>query len=337
MKINLLYILIPAAIFGCYWIINDLQGQSEHSFFGTAESEPQMINFEHDILVQDVRVALGNEVKKGDTLAVLYRAELDKTTVDKLADINMVEVEKTTKSSLLNKEKDVLLARQAARLSELISQIKVLRTEDSIKNSVKTSIYNNIVYDNKLVREKIAALEDEIRQSEKQTIEQIRQIESQQQASQLLSQARVAKVQKDLNYITTEKGRLILMAPIDGFMEQVNVTKGSLVQAYKDLFKINPKKPNKIVGFIHESTDIPFQLGDSVKLQSAVRASVLTQGVIIGSNPKLVELPYRLRKFTELRAWGREVYILMPDNNGFYIGEKIILTIETPPLSIGKG
>lgn len=331
MKINLLYILIPAAIVGCYWIVNDLQGQSEHSFFGTAESEPQTINFEHDVLVQEVKVIIGSQVKKGDTLAILYRSELDKTTVDKLANINQVEVEKSAKTETLNKEKDVLMARQAAQLSELKSQIRVLRTEDSIKSSVKTSIYNNLPYDNQLVREKIAALEEEIRQSEKQTLEQMRQIDAQRQASQMIAQAKITQVQQDLNYVTSEKGKLILTAPIDGFMEQVNVAKGSLVQAYKDLFKINPKKPNKIIGFIHESSDVPFQLGDSISLQSSVRLQIQTKGVIIGSNPKLVELPYRLRKFTELRAWGREIYVQMPDTNRFYIGEKIVLTLKTTP------
>ena len=331
MKINLLYILIPAAIVGCYWIVNDLQGQSEHTFFGTAESEPQTINFEHDVLVQDVRVVVGSQVKKGDTLAILYRSELDKTTVDRLADINQVEVEKNAKTETLNKERDVLSARQAARMSELISQMRVLHIEDSIKSSVKTSIYNNLPYDNKLVREKIAALEEEIRQSQKQTIEQIRQIDAQRQATQMISQAKISQVRQDLDYVKSEKGKLILFAPIDGFVEQVNISRGSLVQSYKDLFKINPKKPNKIIGFIHESADVPFQLGDSISLQSSLRLQIQTKGVIIGSNPKLVELPYRLRKFTELRAWGREIYIQMPDTNRFYIGEKIVLTLKTTP------
>ncbi len=332
MKINLLYLLIPAAILSCYWIVYDLQGQSEHTFFGTAESEPQTINFEHDVLVQDVKVVMGNQVKKGDTLAILYRSELDKTIIDRLADINQVEVEKNAKSETLSKERDVITARQAAHLSELKSDIRILQIEDSVKSSVKTTIYNNLPYDNKIVREKILSLEEEIRQSEKQTIEQLRQLDAQIQAAQMISQAKISQVKQDLNYVQVQKGKLILFAPIDGFVEQVNISRGSIVQSFKDLFKINPKKPNKIIGFMHESADIPFQLGDSVLLGSSTRLNTNTKGIIIGSNPKLVELPYRLRKFTELRAWGREIYIQMPDTNRFYIGEKIMITLKiTPP------
>lgn len=331
MKVNLLYLLLPAAIFGCYWIVTDFQGQSTHTFFGTAETEPQTLNFEHAVLVQDVKVITGDYVKKGDTLATLYRSELDKTTIERLADINQIEVERNAKSETLNKDREVLKARHAAQISELQAQIRILQTEDSIKNSIKKAIYDNLPSDNRLMREKIAALQSEMFQAEKQTQEQLNQLETQRQSNQVIAQAKVSQVQKDLDYVKLEKTKLVLVAPFDGYMEQVFVVKNSLVPAYKDLFKINAKKPNKIIGFIHETSDIPFQLGDSVTLASSARPLMQTKGTIIGSNPKLVELPYRLRKFTELRAWGREVFIQMPDTNRFYIGEKIMVTLTVLP------
>lgn len=331
MKFNILYLLVPAALLGCYWIINDLQGQSVHTFFGTAETEPQTLNYEHAVLVQDLRVQTGNQVKMGDTLAVLYRSELDKTTIERLADINQVEVERKAKSTILDKDLDVLRALQAAKLSELQAQIRVLQTEDSIKIGVKKAIYDNLPYDNRLIREKIANLQEEINQTEKQTREQLAQVETQRQGNQVVAEAKILQVQKDLDFVKLEKSKLFVISPIDGFVEQVNTSKNMLVPAYKDLIKINPRKPNKIIGFIHESADIPFQLGDSVSLESSVRLPIKTKGTIIGSNPKLVELPYRLRKFTELRAWGREVYIEIPDTNRFYIGEKIMIALKIAP------
>ncbi len=331
MKFNILYLLIPAAIYGCYHIINDLQGQSVQTFFGTAETEPQTLNFEHDVLVKDLRTVMGNQVKKGDTLAILYRSELDRTTIERLADINQVEVEHKAKNDIIDKDKDLMSIKNNAKLSALQAQIRILQTEDSIKGSVKNAIYGNLPQDNRLLREKINALQEEMVQTEKQTREQLLQIETQRQSQQNITQAKIAQVQQDLDYVTLEKSKLFLIAPIDGFVEQVNMGKNMLVSAYKDLIKINPRKPNKIVGFIHESSDIPFQLGDSVTLESSVRLPIKTKGTIVGSNPKLVELPYRLRKFTELRAWGREIYIEIPDTNGFYIGEKILVSLKVVP------
>jgi multidrug resistance efflux pump len=331
MKFNILYILIPAAIYGCYHIINDLQGQSVQTFYGTAETEPQTLNFEHAVLVKDLRTLMGNQVKKGDTLAILYRSELDKTTIERLADINQVEVERNAKNQVIDKDKDLIVVRNNAKLSDIQAQIRILQTDDSLKNSVKNAIYNNIPQDNRLLREKINALKEEILQVEKQTREQLQQLEIQRQSLQNITQAKIAQVQQDLDYVKLEKSKLFLIAPIDGFVEQVNMGKNMLIPAYRDLIKINPRKPNKIVGFIHETSDIPFQLGDSVTLESSVRLPIKAKGTIVGSNPKLVELPYRLRKFTELRAWGREVYIEVSDTNGFYIGEKIFISLKIAP------
>ena len=78
-----------------------------------------MLNFEHAVLVQDVKVITGDHVKKGDTIATLYRSELDKTTIERLADINQLEVERNAKTETLSKDRDVILARQTARISEL--------------------------------------------------------------------------------------------------------------------------------------------------------------------------------------------------------------------------
>jgi hypothetical protein len=331
MKFNFLYILIPLAIWGCYYIVQDLQGQSSYIFFGTAESEPQMMNFEHAVLVRDCRIKVGNYIKKGDTLAILYRSELDKTTVERLADMNQIEVEQKAKSELLSKDRDLVIAKQNARISELNAQIRVMETEDSIKSSVKKAIYDNLPYDSRLLREKVASLRQEIYQTEQQTREQIQQLQTQIQGNQVISQAKISQVQKDLDYVKLEKSKLFLIAPMEGYVEEMAIGNNILVTAYKDLVKINPKKPNKIVGFIHESTEVPFQLGDSVVLESSARLPIKTQGAIIGSNPKLVELPFRLRKFTELRAWGREVFIQMPDTNAFYIGEKIRITLKHAP------
>lgn len=332
MKINLLYFLIPAALWGCYWIAKDLQGQNSVSFFGTAETEAQVLNFEHSVFVQEVRVVMGAQVKRGDTLAVFYRSELDKTTMDKLSNWNQIETERTAKNETLEKDKDVLITRQLARIAELKAQIKVLQTEDSLQMSLKKNIYNsenNIRISVK--SEQIRGLEEAIVQVNKQTKEQLDQIETQLHANQSVTQARISQVQQEVNYIKAEKNKLVLIAPLDGFVEQVNITKNTLVPQYKDMLKINPKKPNKIIGFIHESNDVPFSLGDAVSIASAARPTVVTKGTIIGSSPKLVELPLRLRKFVEVRAWGREVFIQIPDTNAFYIGEKIMISLSKLP------
>ncbi len=68
-------------------------------------------------------------------------------------------------------------------------------------------------------------------------------------------------------------------------------------------------------------------MGSQVQLASFNRSEVVTSGIIVGVNPKMTELPLRLRKFIDLRSWGREVYISIPDTNSFYISEKVNITL----------
>jgi hypothetical protein len=41
-----------------------------------------------------------------------------------------------------------------------------------------------------------------------------------------------------------------------------------------------------------------------------------------------VELPTRLRKNPEIKAWGREIYIDLSVENPFFIGEKIRIELN---------
>jgi hypothetical protein len=121
----------------------------------------------------------------------------------------------------------------------------------------------------------------------------------------------------------------VLLAPSDGYVQQVGATINELVPSFRELFRISPRKPDKVIGFLHESAEVPFQLGDTVLLSSMSRVEISSVAVLNGVSPKLVELPFRLRKFTELRTWGREVYIQLPVDNPFFIGEKILITVRT--------
>lgn len=330
MKINFLYIIWIVALLLSAWIVRDFMGQSEHTFFATAETEPHLLNVEYTALIHDIRVQVGDQVKKGDTLAILSNTDFGKINADRNMQIQQYETEKSSKDELLKMDTELFLARQTARINELKAQIKVFETEEAIQNSLKTAIFDN-KSDQKITvrKEQIAGLTESIRQVELQTQEQLKQYEAQKKANQNITYSKIAQLNQDLNFIRHEKGKLIMIAPIDGYIEQILVSKNTVVPQHKEVFKINPKKPNKIIGFIHETANVPFQLGDTVRLASLARPTVLIAGRLIGSNPKLVELPIRLRKVMELRAWGREVFIELSDTNQFYIGEKIIVTLPT--------
>lgn len=330
MKINFLYVVWLIALLMCFVIVYQFAGQTQHTFFGTAESEGQILNYEHSVLVEKIYVHTGDQVKQGDTLAVFMRSDLDRTASDKTNEIKQYEVEKTTKRHTIQREIDVLRAKRAALVSELESQIKMINTEEGIQSALKEAMGDKDKTSTKsnLKNEKIASLKELINQTERQIREQNQLLNEQINANESVYDAKVAQVQEEIGFLDKERDRLTLLSPIDGFVENVGIVKHEIAPQYKELIRLNPKLPNKVRGFISESAELVYRLGDTVELTSSTRPNIVSKGVLIGSSPQLVELPFRLRKLTEVRAWGREIYIRMPLTNDFFIGEKIIISIE---------
>jgi multidrug efflux pump subunit AcrA (membrane-fusion protein) len=331
-KINLLFPFWLAAIGGCWWIMKDLQHQSGQNFFGTAETESRTINFDYPVLIQKIYVATGEKVKQNDTLAVLFRTELDRRTTERKGEIYQVEVDKTTKNALIDSDESIFEARQATRISELQAQIKVLQSDITIQNNLKEALFDGsdtkIQQNNPTKYQQIAALEESIHQVNQQTDQQRQFYAVQRKTNMLNSTAKIIPAQNELSFLQKEKNKLVLLAPMDGFIEQILVANNEMVQSYREMFKMNPQQTNKVIGFVHESIDIRYNLGDTVQLASSLRPKMICKGVIVGTSPKLVELPIRLRKMMEVKAWGREVYIKLPENNGFYIGEKVMIDVK---------
>lgn len=328
MKFNILYLLFPAALAACFWIASDFQYQSVNSFFGIAESEPRSLNFDHDIAVREVFVKTGDLVKKGDTLATFYRAELDEQSLENWSELRLTETERAAEFSIIEKEKELVRTRLSADARELQAEISLLITEDSLNTLFRGSVYSDLKpAGNKMVADKIAARRKQIDDLQNNAAEEIRILESKQAALGAVASVRNESTRAAQKQLESEKNRLFLVAPIDGYVETVLVARNALVEAFTELMKINPQSPNTVIGFIHEASDAPLAVGQEVELVSFNRPEVKCSGRITSINPKMTELPLRLRKFIEMRSWGREVFIGLPQDNRFYISEKITINL----------
>ena len=335
MKFNLLYLLFAAALAGCYYIVRHLQEQSIHTFFGAAETEGRAVSLEYAVLVQRIGTQVGAQVKKGDTLAVVYRSELDRKTSENQLESGLLSTERDAEAALLAQERDLLTTALAARKSELQAQIKIIETELAVQANLRNAVSDRPAAAAEsrpnVKQQEIAALREEMAQAEKQTQEELRQIAAKLSANATVYQSRLRQTQGNQAFLDIEKTKLVLLSPADGFVQQVGATANELVPAFRELFRISPRNPDRVIGFLHESVEVPFQLGDTVLLSSLGRVAVSSRAVLHGVSPRLVELPFRLRKFTEVRTWGREVYIQLPPNNPFFIGEKILITVNSKP------
>ncbi|MCE2822394.1 MAG: HlyD family secretion protein, partial [Saprospiraceae bacterium] len=256
MKFNILYLLFPAALAVCFWIASDFQYQSVNSFFGIAETEPRSLNFDHDIAVREVFVKTGDLVKKGDTLATFYRAELDEQSLENWSELRLTETERATEFSILEKEKELVRTRLSADARELQAEISLLITEDSLNTLFRGSVYSDLKpAGNKMVADKIAARRKQIDDLQKNAAEEIRILESKQAALGAVASVRNESTRAAQKQLESEKNRLFLISPIDGYVETVLVARNALVEAFTELMKINPQAPNTVIGFMHEASN----------------------------------------------------------------------------------
>ncbi|MBP7184555.1 MAG: biotin/lipoyl-binding protein [Saprospiraceae bacterium] len=327
MKLNIIHILFIIAAAGCYFIVKDIQGQSEYSFFGTAETEPKMLSIDEDAVVKKIYVKAGSYVKKGDTLVVMHSSQFDKNRLDFNSEIDNQSIDITNSKLLLEKEKLAILAETNSKIQELNTKIKTIYTEDSLQTKFRKSVFKDVIADHTSRDTEINAINKEIEALKELANKKIEKINTEIITSEKSNQLKVNQARTKISFQDNESKKLVLVSPIDGYLDKVNIAENSMIQAYRDLFQIYPLSPNRIIGFVPENANIPYNIGDSVQLLKNNMTVSNSKGVIITTSPKLVELPLRLRKFTELRAWGREVMINIPDKNNFYIGEKVTINL----------
>jgi len=328
MRFNVLYILFPAAILACLWIARDFQGRQGSTFFGIAETEPRILNFDHDLSVREVFIKAGDKIKAGDTLAIFHRAELDENEFSQYREMVTNETARAAERAILEKEKEVVQARLNVDIRELAIDIKLLQTEDSIMMVYRGNLYGQSTpVQNRVIKERIEGLQKQMEDLKHQAEEELLVLSAKISATDQIAAEKANKLKGQLTMIATERERLVLISPINGYVEDVYFSVNAMIPAHKDLVKINPDTPNKIIGFIHETNEVPLSIGSNVEMTSFNRPGIVSTGLIVGVNPKMTELPLRLRKFIDLRSWGREVYISIPDTNSFFISEKVNITL----------
>ncbi|MBK8702617.1 MAG: hypothetical protein IPN33_02705 [Saprospiraceae bacterium] len=334
MKFNILYLFLMIALLGIFWIKENFEHQNVNVFFGTAETDERELSVDYDVQITALFVAVGDKVKAGDTLMLLAQPELDKEIEEKQFAIEQLQSQRSENTIALRNEIGLLQSQYEAKKSELESEINVLRTEAAVQAQLRQAIgrqQNEAIKENQSYNQvqlqEIAVLEESIRQLQDPLKKQIQQSKQKQTGEDAAIAMQINQLNHEIKTLRDEKRILVLLAPIDGFVSDLPVNLGEMVQSFTTLTKLHSTSPAKIRGFIHESVDLAFKLGDTVSLSSSVRELPAVKGTLVSSSPQLVELPTRLRKFPEVRAWGREIYIQLPPNTPFYIGEKVMITM----------
>ena len=229
---------------------------------------------------------------------------------------------------LLEQEERITTVQYDSKLTELKTELKELEGKQSFQDKLKESLLGAGHQQAGDLQIQIEGLRKQIEKIELEKSEKLNILGRELSKKFGLNQGLVQQHQSELDYLNEKTGLLFVRASLSGFVEDFKLQAGDFISSKSNLVTITPKKPLKVRGFIPESSELEFEPGSTVRLVSSLRPTVTDSGRIIYCNPRVVELPTRLRKNPEIKAWGREIYIDLSVENPFFIGEKIRIELN---------
>lgn len=133
----------------------------------------------------------------------------------------------------------------------------------------------------------------------------------------------IKSLQQQLAVLESRERDLYVFAEINGVIGSIHYKKGETVAPYAALLTISPGAPTFVQGYLHESLQARYVIGQKVMVRSIADSSHEAEGRIIGLSSRLSELPVRMVRMQGHKIWGREITIEVPAKNSFLLGEKV--------------
>lgn len=114
---------------------------------------------------------------------------------------------------------------------------------------------------------------------------------------------------------------LFVFAEVDGAVGAINFKPGELVSAFNPIMTLIPLRPMYVHGYLNESLQSKFKIGEKVEVISPSGESI--QGTVVSVGVRIVPIPERLLRIHTLTAWGREIVVKIPSENRLLVGEKV--------------
>ena len=142
----------------------------------------------------------------------------------------------------------------------------------------------------------------------------------------------ITNMSQQIAVLENREKNLYVFAQINGVVGNVNFKKGETAAPYAPIMTISPTTPSYIDAFIHESLRAKVEIGQTVTIVSTTDTSKTIEGRIASMGSRIVELPLRIGRMQQVKMWGREILIEIPEHNPFLLGEKV--EISHPFLSV---
>ena len=300
-------------------------------FFGIADTKETIVNAVDGVEIKKLFVVQGQTVRAGDTLVILDQPELRirineienelsqaKAQVKYTDNINYGEMQRYVAEAKMKIDALKTQIRELeAQLATNIKLVKELRGLKNVENITDSSNALQVTING--LKEQLAAAQNALKVND----ERYRRLEKTEDPVQ----AQIRRYTGELELLYQQEEHLVKQAPIGGMIGMVKFKEGEKVSPFDTILTLHAAAPSYVKGFIHENVYSHVVVGDTVTVRSFADARQMIRGVVLGVGSRIVDYPERLRKRQDIPIWGREVLVKIPENNGFLLGEKVMISV----------
>ena len=324
---NIFYIIITLFIIGLGYYFSS-QNPKTLSFYGFAESNETEINYNYPVMVDEIHVSPGQEVKAGDVLLKISRLKSKETLADepyKIAEL------RSEAKLWTQRKKDQIEIEQNKLLQERLQidgQIAALKKDLAFKKSLSQGLTSlePITTEYDPIESRLQALNDQKNALTQSSNLKITSILNEIELGKNPYRIQEERINAEAQFAETQMvQQIIVKAPAAGLIGNVFCKEAEHVTAYRTLLSLYEPHSDLIRGFVHEGLTLEVQIGDNFKVYSLKDEKVSYPGKVIGLGSRIVEIPTRLRKMPDLKTYGREVLINITRDNQFLQKEKVAL------------
>ena len=330
-RFNLLYIFV-ALIVVLLWNMNLQYKKQTVVFYGFAENKETEINLEHAIRVDQIFVTTGQKVSQGQPLIEVSHNKLPL----KLNDLVYEEEEARVKRMLWEDEIrgsiDKLMTKKAVKQSEINASIKKIKAKITYNRSLVKGLENveentSGIY-SKETAARITGLEQEFQTSILPLDTEINRLRQKLKSNNPYN-VELKKLKSEQQFYEDKGRKLSIDAPSAGLIGNIHCKEAENIPSFRTLITFYEENPTLVKGYVHEKSVIHVNVGDSLMVSSSLQEDYECQGVITGLGSRIIEIPDRLRKYPEIKNYGREVLIKIPSDNKLLQKEKVILKLSS--------
>ena len=290
----------------------------------TATAKELIVRSGHPSEIVSILVRPGQTVKKGDTLLVLTSIELSDGGERLESKLSSLETEKNARLAELSHA--IRLARNDISLEINRIQEEINQAQRELELNARLTGRKDIPISETPMAARIRDLNGQIDLYKLQLVQKENELRSAHAANQTILQNQLDLTRMELKSLRQAQKNLVKLADRDAVVQSVQVTSGSVVDAYTTILTLLPSSPTMATAYLSMGLAGP-AIGSMVTVEPFGVPGSAVSGRVIGYG-SMVPLPEILQKSTAVKAFGKEVFVGIPEQNNFTTGEKLLVKIS---------